>query len=99
VLVAVVVFGPALRPWYVVWGLAPLAASAGDRRVRRLMALTCGVLVLVVLPDGFAADQQRLLLATVGALLGLAAFLVVRLAVAPATLRPAWTVPGRRSAR
>lgn len=99
VLVAVVVFGPALRPWYVVWGLAPLAASAAGRRVRRLLALSCGVLVLVVLPDGFAADQQRLLLATAGALLGLAVFLVVRLAVAPATLRPAWTVPGRRGDR
>ena len=99
VLVAVVVFGPALRPWYAVWGLAPLAASAGDRWVRRATALTCGVLVLVVLPDGFAADRQRLLLAAAGALIGVAAFLVVRLAVAPAALRPAWTVPGRRSVR
>ena len=99
VLVAVVVFGPALRPWYVVWGLAPLAATAINRRVRRLLALSCAALVLVVLPDGFAADPERLLLAATGALIGLAAFLLVRLAVAPATLRPAWPVPGRRSAR
>ncbi|MET0425026.1 MAG: polyprenol phosphomannose-dependent alpha 1,6 mannosyltransferase MptB [Actinoplanes sp.] len=82
VLVAVVLFGPALRPWYLVWGLAPLAAVAVDRRVRRLLAVLCGGLVLVVLPDGFAADRERVLLAVTGALLGAAAFLAVRLTTA-----------------
>ena len=49
------------------------------------------LLVLVVLPDGFAADGERVLLAVLGALIGIAAFLVIRLAVAPpAALRPAW---------
>jgi alpha-1,6-mannosyltransferase len=83
VLVAVVVFGPAIRPWYVVWGLAPLAAVAGQRHVRRLLAAFCAGLVLVVLPDGFAADGERVLLAVTGALIGIVAFLLVRLAVAP----------------
>ncbi|HEX9999615.1 MAG TPA: polyprenol phosphomannose-dependent alpha 1,6 mannosyltransferase MptB [Actinoplanes sp.] len=83
-LVALVAFGPALRPWYLVWGLAPLAAAAADRRVRRVLAAVCGVLVLVVLPDGFAADPERVLLAVLGALLGGAVFLAVRLATAPA---------------
>ncbi|GIE95817.1 polyprenol phosphomannose-dependent alpha 1,6 mannosyltransferase MptB [Paractinoplanes rishiriensis] len=82
VLVAVVVFGPAIRPWYVVWGLAPLAAVVVQRRVRRALAAFCAGLVLVVLPDGFAADAERVLLATTGALLGVAAFLLVRLTVA-----------------
>jgi len=91
VLVAVVVFGPAIRPWYVVWGLAPLAAVAVHRRVRSVLAGFCAALVLVVLPDGFAADAERVLLAVLGALIGIAAFLVIRLAVAPpATLRPVW---------
>ena len=89
VLVAVVVFGPAIRPWYVVWGLAPLAAVAVHRRVRGVLAGFCAALVLVVLPDGFGADGERVLLAVLGALIGIAAFLVVRLAVAPpAMLRP-----------
>jgi hypothetical protein len=88
VLVALVVFGPAIRPWYVVWGLVPLAATAGHPRVRALLAVFCAALVLVVLPDGFAADAERVLLAVLGALIGIAAFLVVRLAVsAPVTLR------------
>lgn len=87
VLVALVAFGPAIRPWYVVWGLVPLAAVAADRRVRRLLAALCAALVLVVLPDGFAADAERVLLAVTGALIGLAVFLAVRVALAPGTLR------------
>jgi alpha-1,6-mannosyltransferase len=89
VLVAVVAFGPAIRPWYVLWGLVPLAAATEHRRVRGLLAVLCAGLVLVVLPDGFAADRQRVLLAVLGALIGLAAFLVVRVVVAPLTPRPA----------
>ncbi|MBL7260487.1 polyprenol phosphomannose-dependent alpha 1,6 mannosyltransferase MptB [Paractinoplanes lichenicola] len=87
VLVAIVAFGPALRPWYVIWGLVPLAAAAGQRWVRHLLAGACAVLVLVVLPDGFAADAERFLLATLGALLGIAAFAGVRLATSPAVYR------------
>ena len=88
VLVAVVVFGPAIRPWYVVWGLVPLAAAAVHTRVRHVLAGSCAALVLMVLPDGFGADAERVLLAVLGSLLGIAAFLLVRLAVTAApTLR------------
>ncbi|MFF5085522.1 polyprenol phosphomannose-dependent alpha 1,6 mannosyltransferase MptB [Actinoplanes sp. NPDC000266] len=83
VLVAVVVFGPALRPWYLIWGLVPLAAAAGHRWVRHTLAAACAVLVLAVLPDGFAVDAEEFLLATSGALLGVSGFLLVRLAAAP----------------
>ncbi|MEU4244015.1 polyprenol phosphomannose-dependent alpha 1,6 mannosyltransferase MptB [Actinoplanes sp. NPDC026619] len=83
VLTAVVLFGPAIRPWYLVWGLAPLAAVVANHVVRRVLAGFCAVLVLVVLPDGFAADADRLLLAVLGGLIGVAAFLVVRLVVMP----------------
>jgi alpha-1,6-mannosyltransferase len=92
VLVAVVAFGPAIRPWYVVWGLVPLAAVAEDNRVRRFLAGLCAALVLVVLPDGFGADAQRVLLAVLGALIGIAVFLVVQLLVAPADARQAEAV-------
>ena len=84
VLVAVVAFGPALRPWYAIWGLVPLAVTAGQPWVRRVAAACCAVLALVVLPDGFAADAERFGLAATGALAGAAAFLAVRLAAAPA---------------
>jgi alpha-1,6-mannosyltransferase len=83
VLVAVVAFGPALRPWYLIWGLVPLAAAAGHRWVRRALAGACAVLALAVLPDGFAVDPERFLLAASGALLGVAGFLLVRLSAVP----------------
>ncbi|MBU2669638.1 polyprenol phosphomannose-dependent alpha 1,6 mannosyltransferase MptB [Actinoplanes bogorensis] len=89
VLVAVVAFGPALRPWYLIWGLVPLAAAAAHRWVRHGLAGVCAVMVLMVLPDGFAADAERFLLATVGALLGITLFAAVRLAAAPAVTRVA----------
>jgi alpha-1,6-mannosyltransferase len=83
VLVALVFFGPAIRPWYLLWGLALLAAVAADQGVRRGLAALCGVLVLMVLPDGFAADQDRLLLAALGTLLGAMCFVAARIAAAP----------------
>ncbi|GIF19141.1 hypothetical protein BJ973_006187 [Actinoplanes tereljensis] len=86
VLTAVVVFGPAIRPWYVVWGLVPLAAAVGDQRVRRILAGFCAVMVLVVLPDGFAADVDRVRLAVLGALIGIAAFALFTL---PQTVKAA----------
>jgi alpha-1,6-mannosyltransferase len=87
VLVALVVFGPALRPWYVLWGLIPLAAAATHLRVRQLLTIGCAGLLLVVLPDGFAASTQRVLLAVLGGLIGVAAYLAVRVATART---PAW---------
>jgi alpha-1,6-mannosyltransferase len=88
VLVALVVFGPALRPWYVLWGLIPLAVAATHLRVRQLLTVVCAGLLLVVLPDGFAASPQRVLLAVLGGLIGVAAYLAVRVATART---PAWT--------
>jgi alpha-1,6-mannosyltransferase len=87
VLVAVVVFGPALRPWYVIWGLVPLAAATTHPRVRRLLTILCAVLVPMVLPDGFAASAEKVLLAVLGALIGIAVFVAVRLSTART---PAW---------
>ncbi len=87
VLLAVVVFGPALRPWYLVWGLVPLAAAAADPRLRRGLAALCAVLVLAVLPSGFAPEGGQILLAVLGVAVGVAVFAVIRWAAAP---RPAW---------
>ncbi|GAA2580352.1 alpha-(1-_6)-mannopyranosyltransferase A [Winogradskya consettensis] len=70
-LLAVVIFGPALRPWYVIWALVPLAVVPAAHRG---LALLSAVLTPVVLPDGYAADRGEVLLAVLGALLGVAAF-------------------------
>jgi alpha-1,6-mannosyltransferase len=81
VLLAVVFFGPALRPWYVIWGLVPLAVAPG---AHRKLALLSALLTLVVLPDGYPADRGEVLLAVLGALLGVAAFALATTAT-PAT--------------
>ncbi|WP_127507944.1 polyprenol phosphomannose-dependent alpha 1,6 mannosyltransferase MptB [Actinoplanes solisilvae] len=81
VLVAVVAFGPALRPWYLTWALVPLAAAPVQRWIRHVLALACAVLALVVLPDGYAVDLEEFLLATMGVLAGVAIFFGVRLGV------------------
>lgn len=77
-LVAIVLFGPALRPWYLLWGLVPLAAAAPDGRVRRVAAVACAALAVVVLPNGFAFGAEQVAQAVVGCVLavGLAAALL-----------------------
>ena len=82
VLVALVVFGPALRPWYVIWGLIPLAAAARHARVRHLLTVFCAALLPVVLPDGFAVSVERALLAVLGGLIGVLLFVAVRISAA-----------------
>ena len=70
VLLAVVAFGPALRPWYVIWALLPLAAGWPASHHR--LAVLCTLLTPVVLPDGYAADRTEVLAAILGLLLGAA---------------------------
>ncbi|AGZ42212.1 hypothetical protein AFR_19700 [Actinoplanes friuliensis DSM 7358] len=72
VLLAAVAFAPAFRPWYMIWGLVPLAA--GLPAARRWLALLSIALTPVVLPDGFAADLPEVLAAVLGVLLGTAVF-------------------------
>ncbi|MFD9219837.1 polyprenol phosphomannose-dependent alpha 1,6 mannosyltransferase MptB [Streptomyces sp. NPDC060064] len=68
-LTAVAVLGPAIRPWYVLWGLFLIAAAGPDRPMRRAVAIASAVLALAVLPSGFAPDRAQLALATGGGVL------------------------------
>lgn len=70
-LIAVAVLGPAIRPWYVLWGLFPLAAAAPPGPARRVVAVASGVLALAQLPSGLAADGAQLTLALCGGLFAL----------------------------
>ncbi|MFE9428537.1 polyprenol phosphomannose-dependent alpha 1,6 mannosyltransferase MptB [Kitasatospora sp. NPDC006697] len=70
-LVAVVALGPAIRPWYALWGGVLIAAAApADGRVRRWAPLVSGLLALLVAPDGFTPGPQEVLLAVAGGVLG-----------------------------
>ncbi|KUM95588.1 hypothetical protein AQI88_16055 [Streptomyces cellostaticus] len=69
-LLVVAVFGPAIRPWYVLWGLFLIAAAAPSTSVRHRVAALAGVLALAVLPSGGPADLGQLVLAVCGGVLG-----------------------------
>ena len=68
-LAAVAAFGPAIRPWYALWGLFLIAAAAPSTSVRHRVAAVTGVLALAVLPSGGAADAGQLVLAVSGGVL------------------------------
>jgi alpha-1,6-mannosyltransferase len=53
---AVVLLGPVVHPWYLLWAAIPLAATRGLPRYRRLALAASAVLALVVPPTG--ADFQ-----------------------------------------
>lgn len=72
-LMAVALLGPAIRPWYMLWGLFLIAAAGPGRPLRRTAAAASGVLALAVLPSGFAPDVKQLALAVGGGLLAVTA--------------------------
>jgi alpha-1,6-mannosyltransferase len=51
-LAAVVLLGPVVHPWYLLWAVIPLAATRGLPRYRRAVLATSAVLAVVVPPTG-----------------------------------------------
>ncbi|MBV2352933.1 polyprenol phosphomannose-dependent alpha 1,6 mannosyltransferase MptB [Streptomyces sp. J2-1] len=86
-LLAVAVLGPAIRPWYVLWGLFLVAAAAPSTPVRHRVTVLAGVAALAVLPSGDPADPGQLVLALCGGVLGVVVLWQAHLsaAQAPAT--------------
>ncbi|KPI20418.1 Protein of unknown function DUF2029 [Actinobacteria bacterium OK074] len=70
-LAVVAAFGPAIRPWYALWGLFLIAAAAPAGPVRNRTAAVSAVLALAVLPGGGPADPAQVLLAVCGGTLAL----------------------------
>ncbi|MFD5231166.1 polyprenol phosphomannose-dependent alpha 1,6 mannosyltransferase MptB [Streptomyces qaidamensis] len=70
-LAAVAALGPAIRPWYALWGLFLIAAAAPSTSVRHRTAAVTGVLALCVLPSGGPADTGQLVLAVSGGALAI----------------------------
>ncbi|MFD5911104.1 polyprenol phosphomannose-dependent alpha 1,6 mannosyltransferase MptB [Streptomyces massasporeus] len=70
-LAAVAALGPAIRPWYALWGLFLIAAATPRTSVRHRTAALTGVLALSVLPSGGPADTGQLVLAVSGGALAI----------------------------
>ncbi|MFF7549234.1 polyprenol phosphomannose-dependent alpha 1,6 mannosyltransferase MptB [Streptomyces canus] len=70
-LATVAALGPAIRPWYALWGLFLIAAAAPSASVRHRVAAVTGVLALATLPNGGPPDAGQLVLAVSGGVLAL----------------------------
>ncbi|WP_053846676.1 polyprenol phosphomannose-dependent alpha 1,6 mannosyltransferase MptB [Streptomyces sp. NRRL B-24085] len=89
-LAVVAALGPAIRPWYALWGLFLIAAAAPSASVRHRVAAVTGVLALATLPSGGPADAGQLVLAVSGGVLALVVLVQAHQTVrAPATGRTA----------
>ncbi|HEV7707416.1 MAG TPA: polyprenol phosphomannose-dependent alpha 1,6 mannosyltransferase MptB [Asanoa sp.] len=88
VLGGVVAFGPVVRPWYLLWAVVPLAASAPHGPAGRFAAAACAVLALVVLPDGFAPNAGTLGFAVLGGCLAVALLVLTAFAALDDDLAP-----------
>ncbi|MET7684643.1 polyprenol phosphomannose-dependent alpha 1,6 mannosyltransferase MptB [Streptomyces sp. NPDC005423] len=87
-LAVVAAFGPAIRPWYALWGLFLIAAAAPSTSVRHRVAAVTGVLALAVLPSGGPADVGQLLLAVSGGTLAIVVLWQARQAAQVPALSP-----------
>ncbi|MCC9704864.1 polyprenol phosphomannose-dependent alpha 1,6 mannosyltransferase MptB [Streptomyces sp. MNU76] len=89
-LAAVAALGPAIRPWYALWGLFLIAAAAQNVTTQRRVAAASGVLALAVLPSGNPADTEQFVLAVCGGVLAVVVLWQAELASrAPALERTA----------
>ncbi|MEW2548563.1 polyprenol phosphomannose-dependent alpha 1,6 mannosyltransferase MptB [Streptomyces sp. NPDC047002] len=72
-LLAVFLLGPALRPWYALWGLVLLGAAAPAGRLRTGAAACACALAFTLMPDGFPPGGLQLALAVCGGTLAVLA--------------------------
>ncbi len=79
---AVVLLGPVVHPWYLLWAAIPLAATSAAPRYRRAAVAVSALLAMVVPPTGtdfaFRAFQLPMAIAAGGLILLAALFLVRR---------------------
>jgi alpha-1,6-mannosyltransferase len=98
---AVVLLGPIVHPWYLLWAAIPLAATRGLPRYRRLALAASAVLALVVPPTGadfqFRAFQLPMAIAAALGLL-LVVLLVLRRHLAGQSGPDIDALPGRAPA-
>lgn len=66
---AVLVLGPVVHPWYLLWAIVPLAAAATSARIRRAVIAVSVAMVVTVLPGGVQPSFDTFLGAALGAAL------------------------------
>jgi hypothetical protein len=69
---AVVMLGPVMHPWYLLWAMVPLAASAADPRIRKTVIALTIAFTLLALPGGVLPSVASISGAVLGVVLVLA---------------------------
>jgi hypothetical protein len=64
---AVLVLGPVVHPWYLLWAIVPLAAAARSPRIRRGVVLISIAMTVTVLPGGVQPSFDVFVGAALGA--------------------------------
>jgi hypothetical protein len=72
-LAGLAILGPATRPWYLLWGLIPIAAAAPEGRARRWAAGLGAGSAIIVWPDGYSPTVNQLAWAMLGGALAMPA--------------------------
>jgi alpha-1,6-mannosyltransferase len=93
---AVVLLGPVVHPWYLLWAAIPLAATRGMPQHRRAALAASALLAVMLPPTGadFAFRSFQLPLAILaGIVILLVALLMVRREVRKAAATAAFTIP------
>ncbi|MEU5943535.1 polyprenol phosphomannose-dependent alpha 1,6 mannosyltransferase MptB [Micromonospora sp. NPDC047548] len=72
-LAAIVIAGPVVHPWYLLWAVVPLASAARSVAIRRTVSVGSVALVLLVLPGGVEPGPAAFLGAALGAMTALVA--------------------------
>jgi hypothetical protein len=65
---AVVLLGPVMHPWYLLWAMVPLAAAAEDPRIRKTVIVLTLAFTVLALPGGVTPSVAAVGGAVIGAL-------------------------------
>ena len=84
---AVVLLGPVVHPWYLLWGLVPLAAGTRDPFLVRPAVALSVVLSPLLLPHGVSFTVDAVVEAAAGLLLGIVVLIVLPVPGQTPTLR------------
>jgi hypothetical protein len=77
---ALVLLGPVVHPWYLLWALVPLAAGSRDPRVLRWAMILSAGLSLVILPHGLSLTLRGIAEAVAGLGIALVVLAVAQMA-------------------